>query len=185
MNSIVESGERFDRYVLITGQDYPVISNKELSQRLSDDTEYMRCYKVTGSTMNIKVRRYYFYNKFLVGTKAKDFIRRIIQFLHRPFSKKDTVIIQGQECNIFYSSAYFAVTHNMFVELCKKGNSIEYYKYFKTSITSDEMYFATIAANSMLKDKLEINNNISHNLLDNSAITYFDYRDRPYSFDRE
>lgn len=182
MDTVVACQEKFDRYVLITGQDYPIISNKELYERLSADIEYMRCYKVTGSAMNNKVRRYYFYNKYLVGTRFKDIARRGIQFLFRPFTKKDTVSINNLECSVYYSSAYFAVGYDLFCELYKKGKNKEYFKYFKTAITSDEMYFATIAANSCFRDKLEIVDNPSHTLLDNSAITYFDYQDRPITF---
>lgn len=182
MDTVIACKETFDRYVLITGQDYPVMSNKELCEKLAGDIEYMRCYKVTGSAMNNKVRRYYFYNKLFVGSRFKDIARRGIQLLCRSFAKKDIVTINNIECNVYYSSAYFAVSHGLFCELYEKGHNKKYFKYFKTAITSDEMYFATIAANSCFRNLLEIVDNSSHTLLDNSAITYFDYQDRPITF---
>lgn len=179
IRTVLQTQERFDRYVLITGQDYPIITNRELAERLARDCEYMRAYKVTGNAMNNKVCRYYFYNKFLVGSKFKDLLRRSIQSVSRILSKKDTIEFDGNTWNIYYSSAYFAVSYGLLCDLYEKGCNEKYYKYFKTAICSDEMFFVTIAANGSFRSKLEIIDNPSHTLLDNSAITYFDYQDRP------
>lgn len=179
MKSVLESGEEYDRCVLITGQDYPVMSNEKIFRILSQNQEYMRCYKVTGSGMNIKLKKYYFYNQYLTGTTLKNFVRKVIQTIMRPLSKKDTVVLQGAERPVYYSSAYFAVSLELLRELYEIGIQKKYFNYFKTAICADEMYFATIAANGKFKNKLQMIDNPSHNLLDNSAITFFDYQQRP------
>ena len=80
---------------------------------------------------------------------------------------------------MYFSSAYFAVSYGLLKELYEKGSVKSYYKYFKNAICTDEMYFITIAANGPYRSKLESIDNVSHTLLDNSAITCFDYRERP------
>ncbi len=179
MRTVLESGERFDRYVLITGQDYPVISNEELCKRLKQGIEFMRGYKVTGSSMNNKVRNYYFYNKTFTETAIGKLSRRFIQSLVKPFPKKDRIDFHGQKWDVHYSSAYFAVSHELLCELYEKGMDKGYFQYFKTAICSDEMYFITIAANGNFRNRLEMIDNPSHTLQDNSSITYFDYQNRP------
>ena len=180
MKAALESGTEFDRYILITGQDYPIVSNEQIFNTLSQkEIEFMRGYKVTGTSMNKKVRKYYFYNKHLTGSPFWDLIRRLLQFIVSPISKKDTVEIDNNQWEIYYSSAYFAVSHSLFIELYSKGKNKKYYDYFKTAICSDEMYFITIAANSRFRDKLEAIDTDSHTLLDNSSITYFKYLNRP------
>lgn len=186
MKVSLQSGIEFDRYILITGQDYPIVSNEQIFKTLSQkEIEFMRGYKVTGTSMNIKVRRYYFYNRHLTGTKVSDFARRILQLVVSPFSKKDTVKINGADREIYYSSAYFAVSRPMLAELYEKGKDKKYYNYFKTAICSDEMYFITIAANSCFRDNLEAVDTDTHTLLGNSSITYFQYTNRPIEFTEE
>lgn len=186
MKAALQSGTEFDRYILITGQDYPIVSNEQLFKTLSQkETEFMRGYKVTGTSMNKKVCKYYFYNKHLSGNKVSDFIRRLLQLAVSPVSKKDTVIIDSTDCDIYYSSAYFAVSRPLLSELYSKGKNKKYYNYFKTAICSDEMYFITIAANGRFRDNLEAVDTDSHTLLDNSSITYFKYTNRPIEFTEE
>ena len=186
MKAALQSENDFDRYILITGQDYPIVGNEKILKTLSQkETEFMRGYKVTGTPMSKKVRRYYFYNKHLTGSKVSDFIRKLLQLLASPFSKKDMVKIDGNDCDIYYSSAYFAVSHPMLAELYGKGRNKEYYNYFKTAICSDEMYFITIAANSRFRGNLESIDTDLHTLLGNSSITYFRYTDRPIEFTEE
>ncbi len=185
IKAAIASAPKFDRYVMITGQDYPIVSNKKIKEVLSQDCELMRGYKVTGTSMNAKVRKYYFYNKGLTGSKIKELFRRFIQLVCKPFSKDDTVDFNGKKWDIYYSSAYFAVSYGLLCELYEKGNEKDYYNYFKTAICMDEMYFITIAANGQYRDKLEVVDNQSHTLVDNSAITYFNYQNRPIVFTQE
>lgn len=178
------NGIKFDRFVIITGQDYPLMSNKDLVQLYSnpnrpfmigenltktcDDKKYMERVTVYHFFRDIPVRSPKVKQAFSFGARI---MMKIL-----PFRKKPFLIVDNKQWDVCYASAMAAFSHKaastVYHELV--GNKV-LNRYFKTCYAPDELVIPTIIFNSALKEDAFILPSWKRGLNRVSNLEQFDY----------
>jgi len=174
-NALVEIDQHqieFDRIILLSGQDYPIKSNKEIETFFSDNLkidfiEYTP-FPVSELTFNgIHRIKHYSYNffgrrqtyipfKFNHGLNTKGkIINTALQLLNYLSPKRKT----PYQLKHYYGSQWFNITGKSGKEIIKYINEHPlYFKFHKNSLLPDEMFFQTIILKIKNEDQI-INNN--------------------------
>lgn len=147
---------KFDRFVVITGQDYPLMANSEIV-RLYEEHPKRLWIKGLNKTLHHKESHsqftlYHFCRDWkFKNPKVKQAFsfsaRQIMRIL--PFRKKPYIVWNdGTRWDVWQSSSYLSLTHDAarFVLEYITNNTIE--KYFKYSFVPEEKVIPTIIFNS-------------------------------------
>ena len=156
---------RFDRFVMITGQDYPLISNMEMKTMYEADRNklFIRGLDKTSyhKTAYGEFTKYHFFRdtKFC-NPKVKQmfsFAARVLftvlPIRKLPYLKNN----DGTQWNIWQSSSYMSLTHECVEYICdmmERNKNIA--KYFKHSFVPEEKVIPTIVFNSPFKQYAEV-----------------------------
>lgn len=182
--SFEEKGIIFDKFVILTGQDYPLMSNHELVEFFSnsnrpfmigenltkdcDDAKYMERITQYHYLRDIHVRNQKVKQMFTFGARI---LMRLLPFRKTPFA-----IVNGKRWDVYYASAMVAFSHKAASVVYKelKGNT-DLEKYFRTCYAPDELVIPTIVFNSSLKDHAALLPSWKRGLIRVSALEQFDY----------
>ncbi len=159
MELAYNSDKKYDRFVFLTGQDYPLMTNSQIIETFSanPETEYIMAYKISTSTIptdkNKILKRWYFENpfnnKFFRKAWSSLTYRIITQHSNR---KKLTVPLGGKEVESYFGQMLSAFTRNgakLIIDTYK--NDTEYNKVMKYVHAAVEEYWHTIIFNSPLR----------------------------------
>lgn len=153
----VNFDHNFDRVVVISGQDYPIFSNKEIVDLFTKNTdkEYLIGYNVTNGNSKAqlnKVRRYH--NLDIHNKNIKRIINRLMHLC--PFKKKAQVYFNDRYNDVYFGSDYWALTYECARYVYKtftEQKSLQ--EYLKTSFVPSEIFVHTIVFNSKYADEAE------------------------------
>lgn len=186
LEACIQSGVRFDRIFILTGQDYPLWSNAQIIQELehNPDKEYMLGLNLTHvknppRKILDKITLYHFFRDLNVPYKLKKCFsggsRLIMRLL--PIRKKPYIIVEGKKWDVYQASAYMCITYGLAEYILRELSENKIVtRYFKTSFAPDEMVVPTIVFNSPYKDRCNIYEKGTYDGLKSlSAITYFNY----------
>ena len=194
----IEIGVDFDRIVLITAQDYPLVSREKLFKvfQENENKEYMIGLNLSelssSSLINKKqlnkITRYHFFKDFFsipicIQHYLYEISRRILSLL--PFRKKKYLVINNERKFIWLSSSYFSLTWKCakYVFDCME-NEKEYAKYFRWTYVPEELIIPTIIFNSGFAQNATISRASEYPGLSKlSALTYFNYGTQIQLFD--
>lgn len=155
------SDKQYDRFVFMTGQDYPLMTNEQIVEEFSahKDVEYVMAYKISTSTIptdkNKVLKKWYFENPF-----NNKFLRRCwFSFTYRVLTKlsnrKTTKIpLGGKLVDSYFGQMLSAFTRDgakLLVDVFQ--NDKKYNKVMKHVHASVEHYWQTIIFNSDLRSK--------------------------------
>ena len=136
----LESGD-YDRFMLLSGDDYPLRSNDEIVTFLSQDREFTRCAQLHASS---SATDYWFWklkNMFLIKS-----IRRITRFLK--IQRKYYIPVGGEKWSIYLSSQWQALTREGVQTLLKTlEENPQILRYFRFSRAPDELLIPTVLGN--------------------------------------
>lgn len=186
LKTCIQSNIEFDRVFILTGQDYPLISNQEINQELRNHplNEYIIGLDISKVTYPSKIRtRFTIYHYFRDMKHCPYKIKKIFSGASRklmtilPIRKKNYILINNQRWHIYLSSSYMCISFKLskyiYNELSSNAKLISYFKY---SFVPEEMVIPTIVFNSSFKSHCILYNQNTYNGLKNlSAITYFNY----------
>ena len=131
----------YDRYVLLSGEDYPLRSNDAICEFLSKDVEFLRAVPMFSK---MHVTDYWFWklpSKFLVRA-----IRKGLSLLG--IRKKPYLTVGGKRWDVFFSSQWQALSEaavGYILETVEKHPEIM--RYFRYARASDEIVIATVLSN--------------------------------------
>jgi hypothetical protein len=144
------------RYVLLSGQDYPIKSKKNIKDFFLENTEigFIETEKLPDSNWVehqhglFRINRFhYYFNKkwkaFPPHSKKKIigfFLNKLANITHRIFFKKDFIKAY------YHGGQWWALTHNQVAYILKKAP--RFIPSFKNSYASDELFFQTILCNA-------------------------------------
>lgn len=178
------NGLKFNRFVIMTGQDYPLMSNKELVQLFSSTKRpFMIGENLTKTCHDKKymerVTIYHFFRDIQVRNpkvkQAFSFVTRTIMKM-LPFRKKPYIMVSGKQWDVYYASSYMDLSHDaanyIYKELCNNRN-LE--KYFVTSFVPEELVIPTIVFNGSLEEKVTLLQSWKRGLIRVSNLEHFDY----------
>lgn len=156
-----EDTKKYDRFVFLTGQDYPLFSNNKIIDTFekNSDVEYIMAYNIANSEQvsdRNKITKQWFFdfpfkNRFL----ARCYKAFMYYVFTRPFSSKSIQVkLNGKWVSPYFGQMLSAFTHAG-AELLV--NTYKYDKAFNRRMkrvhAPDEIYWHTVIFNSHLKSK--------------------------------
>jgi hypothetical protein len=191
MRDVVNSGIEYDRVFLLSGLDYPLWSNKQIMEYLTEnaDRELIRARCITGTPMAaFKVKKYHFFRDTDFGSHR--FIARAVKAGSRwimsalPFRKKDYIADGGKQNKIYYGSVWFALTgkclHYVYNQLT--ANNV-WQRYFRHAFTPDELVVSSIVFNSQYAEKADLYTEGKSGLGCVTMLHYIEYDSCIHSYD--
>lgn len=158
-NSVVESNKQYDYVWLISGQDYPIKSNRQIQKFLLDNFSKNFVDIIDNNSKEYKLfvkRNETWYPKKIVSpTTLTRVLRKVYIILtggaNRSIIRRKNVL---QVESYQFGSSWFTITYDamqyVLEELTRKG----YIKFYTNAICPDESIFQTILYNSKYKDSL-------------------------------
>ncbi len=157
--SAFEDKTKYDRFVLLTGQDYPLFSNKKILETFQNnkDIEYIMAYNIAKSDQKSdhhKITKSWFFdfpfkNRFLARC-YKCFMYRVFT---RPFSfNKLQVKLDGKWVDPYFGQMLSAFTRDgaeLLINTYKNDKAFN--RRMKRVHAPDEIYWHTVIFNSHLK----------------------------------
>ena len=198
LDAAINSNTAFDRFVIITGQDFPLIPRHKIFEEFSNNCkkEYIIGYNLSNSSKkspkpNTKqlenIQIYHFHRDFYpFSQKTVNIFSGILRRLMKitPIRKKAYFKINGKKWDIYKSSSYMAITGECAKYIHKQMQNKIIINYFKWSYVPEEFFIPTILFNSVFAQNAEIiKSDIYPGLKKLSAITYFNYDDIIKVFD--
>lgn len=180
------SGSKFYRIFILTGQDYPLLSNEEINKELAahPQKEYIIGLDISNIASPSKIRKklvlYHFFRDMEgVSYQTKKIFSGASRLLMTllPVRKKPYIVIQGKRWDVFQSSSYMCVTYELascvYKEMLRNRKLMSYFKY---SFVPEEMVIPTIVFNSPFRTRCEYYTKGTYDGLKYlSGITYFNY----------
>ena len=151
--------KKYDRYVLLSGQDYPLYAQKDLQTYFAKhaDVEFIRGFAITDKNQDyFKIQQRHFMKPFFHNKKTDRFLHHLLRYgitKNRLFYKKTDLILQGQTYTVYGGGQWHALTHafaSYMMDLIDTQPKL--LTYFQTSYAPDEMLFQTILFNSPFRD---------------------------------
>lgn len=181
-----KGGQRFDRFVILQGLEYPIKTNQEIHTFFEKrpETEFILAQNISESDNPKEVHKYFLYWYLDFGTQlwARILHRAyMVLFLKSgkiPRFKKSYVMNNANEkMEIYQGSAQFGVTRKLAEYIVQFHDQNEKFnRYFQTAYAPDESYFHTIVYNSPFVKYTPDGKAVTRPHLTNfENLTYFEY----------
>lgn len=178
--------QKFDRYVLLQGTDYPIRSNSEIENYFSahPETEFIRAVSESQSLNNSDRSKYVL--RHCMGTtslwgRAVNYLSYYIEKCWPGRLPRPSITIDGVKCEIYRGWAQIALTdHAVRFILDFHESHPKFNAFFRHVFAPDESYFHTILYNSPFAAKTPDGKALPENQRSISALlnlTYFEYPD--------
>lgn len=175
----------FDKIFIISGQDYPIKSNKYIKKELENNPKkiYMKAIDYSETIISKQNQQDYRLYHFFRDSQFHNFmVKRALIYTSRnlmkllPIRKKRLPNIYGSHTHIYKSSGYMGLTLDcakyVLQELESNKDLIHFFKY---SFVPEELVIPTIIFNSKYKQYAEIIKGNYEGLKKLSGLTYFNY----------
>ena len=148
---------RYDRFVLLTGTDYPLWSNKRIGEELdaNPDREYIRCYNLSKVTSPRKVPQrvttYHFRDIPINSSRWRHYvIGGLMQLMNRcPIRKRQYIETDSGRMDVYGGTQWWILTRQCVkyvIDTIDKDRHI--LKYFKTAFGPEELIVHTVVMHS-------------------------------------
>lgn len=160
LGGALSSEKKYNRFVLLSGLDYPVWSPQRIQEYFEkhSEQEYVCGYDISVSDDNSqlhKIRDYHYFRD--IPLPHKSFLRRAIiggtkvllkaLGLHR----KPYFNYNGNLLHVYFGSSWIAITRSCAEYLLQRLNDKAVSQYFKTVYAPDELCVPTLVMNSQFK----------------------------------
>lgn len=176
-----------DRFILLSGLDYPLWSNKKMLDEYNRNTEklYMKAYNLSlinePKKIPQRIQTYHFRDLPIQNAALRKYIigglMRVMNIL--PIKKRRTIQFDNQTWSIWGGSQWFNMPRDCAIYvLSVMENNQSVCQYFKTSLAPDELMIQTIIFNSPYKAHAEMfnENGIYPGLEATSYTHYIEYK---------
>lgn len=141
--------DHYDRFVTLSGNDYPIMSNQEISDLFENNSEEYIYGNPIFKNHYFKVEKYYFFKHSRITRKLMHIVASAIL----P-PKSRYVTINDKQCGIYFSPQWHALTENCVKYILKTiDDNPQIMKYFRYSFAPDELLIPTIIFNSNFQTK--------------------------------
>ena len=193
LKAVLDSPERYQRLILLSGLDYPVYSPQKIQDFLEQerDKEFVCGYNVTTCPYEIHLRKVKYYHFFRdVPLPHNSFLRRaliggsMLLLKQLGFRRKPYLLVDGKQWDIYFGSQWIGLTRGCAEYVMKQLQTNKpLVRLFKSSYAPDELCVPTIVMNSPFADKA-----IRVNELDFAGATplhYLNYEECILSYDEK
>ena len=171
LNLAYNSDKRYDRFVFLTGQDYPLMTNGEIISEFEShrDTEYVMAYNIVTSTVltdkNKVLKKWYLDNPFRSRFLQRAYKSVTYRLITKRFQRKEiNVKLGGKLVPPYFGQMLSAFTREgAKLILNTYLNDRAFNKRMKTAFAAVEIYWQTIIFNSELR-KNTIQNGEEHEI---------------------
>jgi hypothetical protein len=176
------SDTRYDYLFMLSGQDYPVWSNRHIINYLTEHKgrNFLQGICMVGlpEIETYEYTRYRFLNNkpWRYGTLKSKF-RVLLRTIAQPFLRKSLVFsADGKEYRLYKGSDYFALTGEFAHYLLDTyDHSPQLRRYFYTGFAPSETFTHTVAFNSRFADTCMLVKDPVHKLEELTPLTYIEY----------
>lgn len=149
--------QRYDRYVLLTGLDYPTKSDAEIQEFFwkYEHTEFIHANVVTGDMPHFSHLYYHTARDQRVLNKCLQKYEKLLRSMGRK-GKKDYVVHEGKKYPIYGVSPKWALSGEcaqFLLDFYKKNTRFN--RYFQYMHAPDDFYVATVLFNSEFRNAIE------------------------------
>lgn len=176
-----------DRFVLLSGLDYPLWSNERMFEEYRNNPNklYVKAYNLsiidTPKKIPLRIQTYHFRDLSIKNIKLRRYIigslMRLMNIL--PIKKKKVIQFDDKLWQVWGGSQWFNITRDCALYMLEvMENNKKLCKYFKTSLAPDELMIQTIIFNSPYKkyaDAFEENGKYP-GLEETSCTHYIEYK---------
>lgn len=156
IKAAVNSGQGYTHLVCLSGQDYPLWSNRAIHKFFSDneDNEFIGGYNLTRTDNKDQLKKITHYHPFRdapcspwLRNKLVVASRNVLSVLG--FRRQPQVLLNGMRRDVYFGSDYFAITLDCarYVKHTLESNP-SLVRYFKTVYVPSELCIPTIVYNS-------------------------------------
>lgn len=113
MRAMINSKTRFDRVVVLSGQDYPLFSNSQIVKEFEKNPQkqYLTGYNITqgqNEGQKRKILQFHFLDPAV--SKKKRLFKYAVNKLH--LKRKGTIRFNGKRNDVYFGSDYWALTYD-------------------------------------------------------------------------
>ncbi len=188
MACVIKKRKEYDRIIVITALDYPILQARALENYFSKDSSRNYC-----TTLNItrsnnrqslsKIQKYWFYDIRIKNYNLMRIVRKLINafasflYLIGLLKKNSTINVGAERWDVYFGSESCCLTYECFMYVNEVINSRpEIENYFKYSFAPIELVVATILSNSIYKTTItEIDTQDYYGLESVSPLYYMEY----------
>lgn len=140
----------YDRYILLSGMDYPVRSNKEIIQRISTGEAYITMYQWPNHLHASSYFKYYYFDRF--NRRQVNFKKRFYEAIEKSLRK---LRIQKKIPFQLYTGYQWFILSHKYIQLILDTLKTDkrYIHFFSTCRITSESCFHTIIGNSSLMNE--------------------------------
>lgn len=155
----LKHAEKFDYYILLSGQDYPIKSRSEIKKYLSDHRgkQFFKAHKMPFKYWQMQKggfdRIEIYYPQFMVGSTRTQYRMRkhYLKLVNRWNLRRKRAIFD----HYYGISNWFAATRDCMEYIYKfSEDNSKGLKFFQYSLMADEVYFNSIVMNSPFKSQV-------------------------------
>ena len=181
----LSSGIDFERLFILTAQDYPLRSNRQIAEELSSNPkkEYIIGLDISklavagGGKERFKLTIPHLFRDipFKHSGRMAYLSRRLMTVL--PYRRRPFMMIAGKRVDVFHSSSYMCITADFArYALNEMENNKKLMKWLKITFVAEELVIPTIAFNSTFASDCTLYGKQQYDGLKYlSAVTYFNY----------
>lgn len=159
LDTAMKDKNHYDRFVFLTGQDYPIMSNKQIVEEFDShkDTEYIMAYKISTSTIPTDKNKilwwWYQDNPFKTWFFRKCFASFVYRVITKHFKRKSILVpLKGKQVEPYFGQMLSAFTRAGATEILDVyHNDKAFNNTMKHVHASVEEYWQTIIFNSDLR----------------------------------
>ena len=153
------SENHYERFVMLSGQDYPLLTNREIVMQFENNrgVEYIMAYNIATSTVptdkNKVLKSWYFDNPFRSTFFQRAYKSLMYRLITKPFQKKEIrVPLAGKLVDPYFGQTLSAFTRKGAALLINTFiNDKKFNKRMKRVFAPDELYCQTVIFNSDLR----------------------------------
>ncbi|MBE5741944.1 MAG: hypothetical protein E7360_01335 [Clostridiales bacterium] len=159
LEKALKSEKKYDRFVFMTGQDYPLMTDGQICNEFQANliTEYVMAYKISTSTIatdkNKILKRWYFDVPFKNRFLRRVYLSVMYRFITKPFTKKELLVkLDGKKVEPYFGQMLSAYTREgASLILNTYHNDKVFNRQMKRVHAAVEIYWQTIIFNSKLR----------------------------------
>lgn len=150
LNAVKASGKKFDRIILLSGQDYPIKSNHTINEYLRRSTQgnFIEFHALPNPSKWKPNGGLYRVNKYFLGLRfSQRYKAKALNFLAMVFPRLQRRIPQGMKA--YAGSMWWIIDdYSMNYILDYVANNPEYVAFHKNTFAADELFFHMILLNA-------------------------------------
>lgn len=154
LRAAIEHPIAFDRIFLLSGSDYPLVSNPGIRHILAQNPrkEWLTAFNLTRSdkkSVRSRVQRTHLLDIFVINHKISKILTAATRLVSALFPRRSRLKVGKQTWDVYVGSSYFCITDELASFIIHKLDCFpEILDYFRYTFVPEEMLIPTVVFNS-------------------------------------